>query len=840
MPISVLPVRELYFCYHCALWLLSENILLNSRMRSFGSFISLLLCSSIICDERGPRVRRIVGGSPADVPPADDPVVFTNFAGKSARVQGVLNFPHYVFRGIRYAHPPTRKNRFLRPQQKFLEGIVNATANAPPCIQPRPGTNLVIGNEDCLALNVFTPELPTGTEGLPVVVWIHGGGFRYGSASQYGVGHLVGKQLVVVTIQYRLGSLGFLSDGTKHLPGNVALWDMVLAVQWVRNYIGFFGGNPYRIVVMGHDTGASSALLMMLSNVAKGLASGIVAMSGTAVSRWAVDHAPQETAQEIARQNGCPTVNVLTMVKCLQSLPPDSIIMGDSSVEFHRLQSRGFMSGLSGDLGSAPVHEGFNDGRSLPGVVEDEPMNDLEKKKNPKVPLLTGIVKDETKKAVRGYLKGDILQKLKTIPDFFDKILVNNLKQFIPLNKLNLDIPNVNELGNTLTSFLPLNFKNYLKHNADKLFESLDKIADVTNDALFNVPAFLTVDKWSKNGAATFLYSFEHVGKLKKGSSFLRGSPLIGNITDDEGESNDTVGHGDDLAYLFDAYDIEGNPLDVENNLSEDDKNVREFFTQMIADFARHGSPRMNNKDVLPFSSDKNNFLQIRAKPVLAEGFKFCEMALWCNVAERLKSTACSFLNAFENVGNVLGGLLNNTDLSPDKILQKLNNTLDVLNGGNTNKVVPNLLPGTNENALLPLIGGGSSGKQNPLGWLSGQTSNKNNREETGSNQNQGLPNLLGNNLKPISGDGSGGKEESVDRVFGSSHASENQEYNGQTLGNTDHIGYRRNTPSTNLLEPLDSINSNKNQGFLNLGGGGGSFMKPRNKPKLNFGGIIG
>lgn len=75
----------------------------------------------------------------------------------------------------------------------------------------------------------------------------------------------------MVTIQYRLGSLGFLSAGTKELPGNVALWDMVMAVQWVRNYIGFFGGNPYRIVVMGHDTGASSALMVALSNVAKGI-----------------------------------------------------------------------------------------------------------------------------------------------------------------------------------------------------------------------------------------------------------------------------------------------------------------------------------------------------------------------------------------------------------------------------------------------------------------------------------------------------------------------------------------------------------------------------------------
>lgn len=80
----------------------------------------------------------------------------------------------------------------------------------------------------------------------------------------------MGKQIIVVTIQYRLGSLGFLSANAKELPGNAALWDMVLAVQWVRNYIGFFGGNPHRIVVMGHESGASSAMLVSLSNVAKG------------------------------------------------------------------------------------------------------------------------------------------------------------------------------------------------------------------------------------------------------------------------------------------------------------------------------------------------------------------------------------------------------------------------------------------------------------------------------------------------------------------------------------------------------------------------------------------
>lgn len=78
------------------------------------------------------------------------------------------------------------------------------------------------------------------------------------------------KNIVLVTIQYRLGTLGFLNAGTPDFPGNAGLFDMALAVEWTKNYIEFFGGNPKRITVMGHGTGGSSALLLSLSTIAKG------------------------------------------------------------------------------------------------------------------------------------------------------------------------------------------------------------------------------------------------------------------------------------------------------------------------------------------------------------------------------------------------------------------------------------------------------------------------------------------------------------------------------------------------------------------------------------------
>lgn len=130
------------------------------------------------------------------------------------------------------------------------------------------------------------------------------------------------------------------------------------------------------------------------------------------------------------------------------------------------------------------------------------------------------------------------------------------------------------------------------------------------------------------------------------------------------------------MAYLFDAYDIEGNSLDHEHNLTDEDIQVREIFTQMIADFARYGAPKVNNKAVQPFSGKKNNFIQIRPKPVLADNFKFCEMALWCNIAERLKSTTCEFLKAldtsFKNMQNFVQGLLSQKNLTPEALYKEI------------------------------------------------------------------------------------------------------------------------------------------------------------------------
>lgn len=143
-------------------------------------------------------------------------------------------------------------------------------------------------------------------------------------------------------------------------------------------------------------------------------------------------------------------------------------------------------------------------------------------------------------------------------------------------------------------------------------------------------------------------------------------------------------------------YDVEGNSLERQDKLEEDDKKVRDVFTRMISDFARHGKIQIDGQDADPFSSKKNNFIQIKAKPSLAGNFRICEMALWSNLAEKLKSDSCSFLDAF-NINKILSGTLPLPPLLKNDTVPNLLPNADVLNvpvikdplnvfGGNTNK----------------------------------------------------------------------------------------------------------------------------------------------------------
>jgi para-nitrobenzyl esterase len=196
-----------------------------------------------------------------------------------------------VFKGISFAAPPLGNLRWRPPQRAATwSGVRKADTFAPACMQKgisMPGEVPPAVSEDCLYLNLWTPAKKASAR-LPVLVWIHGGGYSNGSASMplYWGDQLAHKGIIVVTVAYRLGALGFLAhpeltrESAQHESGNYGLMDQIAALQWVQRNIAAFGGDPSRVTVAGQSAGAMSVSILMASPRAKGLFQGVIGESG--------------------------------------------------------------------------------------------------------------------------------------------------------------------------------------------------------------------------------------------------------------------------------------------------------------------------------------------------------------------------------------------------------------------------------------------------------------------------------------------------------------------------------------------------------------------------------
>ena len=197
----------------------------------------------------------------------------------------------YSFKGIRYARAPVGSLRFQPPQRHpGWSGIADGLSHGSVCPQLDFLANFTLkGSEDCLFANVYTPRLPTtprSAGGLPVMVFIHDGGFTMGrgDADVYGPQYFMDEDVVLVTFNYRLGALGFFTTHDGHASGNYGLLDQVLLLRWVQDNIAAFGGDPGSVTIFGESAGASSVSILVLSPLTRGLLHHAISQSGTAVA----------------------------------------------------------------------------------------------------------------------------------------------------------------------------------------------------------------------------------------------------------------------------------------------------------------------------------------------------------------------------------------------------------------------------------------------------------------------------------------------------------------------------------------------------------------------------
>lgn len=232
-----------------------------------------------------------------------------------------------TFLGIPYAQPPVGELRFASPEPvQRWSGVLQADAFGASCVQ-RAGALSAPGeqNEDCLSLNVYAPgEIPKG--GAPVMVFIHGGAFIAGGSSQYD-----GKRLseegnaVVVTLNYRLGALGFFSHPDLPGSGNAGLQDQQLALQWVKNNIAAFGGNPDNITLFGESAGSASVCVQMVAPGSAGLANRYIMESGTCIG--GLQFQTETSAQSISTDlTNTFCADAADAVTCLRELDPYELV----------------------------------------------------------------------------------------------------------------------------------------------------------------------------------------------------------------------------------------------------------------------------------------------------------------------------------------------------------------------------------------------------------------------------------------------------------------------------------------------------------------------------------
>ncbi|MBB4130966.1 carboxylesterase family protein [Xanthomonas sp. 3075] len=293
-----------------------------------------------------------------------------------------------VFRGIPFAAPPLGALRWKPPQPLAAWSTVrDATHAARPCVQPALGWNNAMakrGSEDCLYVEVQTPQLQP-SEPLPVLVWIHGGANVAGGADGHLPTNLVAQRMLVVTLQYRLGALGFLSlpelrDGDNAAAGNYALLDQIAALQWVRDNIARFGGDPARVTIAGQSAGGQDVGLLMLSPLARGLFSAAIEQSGTAGFGLPARSLEENRSLGVRIAERAGIEDAATRLTQLRALPADRLLAAAQGIDVPALDDDGYI-----------WLQAVVDGRVLP----DAPADMLAAGAQAKVPLLIGYVVQE-------------------------------------------------------------------------------------------------------------------------------------------------------------------------------------------------------------------------------------------------------------------------------------------------------------------------------------------------------------------------------------------------------------------------------------------------------------
>eukprot|EP00092_Neocalanus_flemingeri_P017124 GFUD01018520.1.p1 GENE.GFUD01018520.1~~GFUD01018520.1.p1 ORF type:complete len:581 (-),score=109.13 GFUD01018520.1:68-1810(-) len=494
-----------------------------------------------------------------------------------------------VFRGIPYAKIPTGERRFKPPEpldaKDRWEGAKDFNWEMPHCYQVDMITGFHIGREDCLKLSVFTPEMSPETP-LPVMVWIHGGGFVIGDSGTAITGphYFMDQDVVLVTLHYRLGPLGFLSLGNEKIAGNQGLWDQRMALQWVKRNIKSFGGDPKKVTIFGESAGSMAVNFHLLSPQSKGLFSKAIMQSGTALSTFikSSKHSARD-GHKFAEAVGCRKETEI--VECLQTVPLKSLyaslLMFDQDCPLREDVGLAFLGPWK------PSVDSFIEKPFLPKDPEDI----LKNGEDNNVPAIVGFNQEDGLLFTTRFLKD---------PDIGHSF-IENQKICGPIYFLGKEKELINEKDIEQSERL---IQSYSNSETNATFAEL---TDLFTDSVFGVGSHKLSNYLVENKRRVFKYIFSYSGSSSLGDFFSdtlleKAYYFLSRIVRLYPTRGLGACHADDLIYLFQMTPI------INMIPSSADRKVSEDLVKMWVNFARRGDPNSEGEQNWKQADLENEF----------------------------------------------------------------------------------------------------------------------------------------------------------------------------------------------------------------------------------------
>ncbi|CAH1783999.1 unnamed protein product [Owenia fusiformis] len=512
-------------------------------------------------------------------------------------VEGTVHYaidnskPVYAFYSIPYAEPPIGSNRFQPPiPAKPWTGIRDATKIRHFCIQDyevaNAGCSLLkplplnqpddtkFYSEDCLELDVYTPDINAK---LPVMFWIHGGGFNVASGHLYnGTSLSAFRNVVIVSINYRLAHLGFLSTGDKHMPGNMGLKDQVEALKWVKQNIYAFGGEPNTVTIFGDSAGSWSTSAHLVSPMSKGLFKYAILQSGSILTDIVVNEKPEDTFDEAAGFLGCANGTKSDITNCVKQ----------SSVEdIHKLviKTAGFTKNdwVTVDGEFFPKHPKY--------LYEEADFSDTV--------VMIGTTEHEMYMYLAfwshdgNYNYDTFLEEIKYPTEVFyqkDTVTVENL--------------------NKIAKFY---FETDTTATDEKTYR--DKALEITTDFTMEFPVLNLTNTIVERGGKAFLYIFSH------SPSYMRLS-----------RSREAAAHLDELFLLFGYGFINPNKYNERITYSEEEETFAHILMKYWTNFAKTGDPNSADLPLWPqFNLESEEYAVLQPQPYVRQLFRKEKFQFW-------------------------------------------------------------------------------------------------------------------------------------------------------------------------------------------------------------------